>query len=418
VSTSSLSQPSAAAGFDVFCGIDVARETHHVVALDPGGRRLVDRPLPNAEPELVDLFAELGVHGRVLVVVDQLASIGALAVAVARSRGVTVGYLPGLSMRRIADLYPGEAKTDARDAHVIADAGRTLPHALRRVGVEEHTTVELAVLAGYDADLATEATRLTNRLHDALLHVHPALERLLGKQFRSPGVLRLLAGTGTPAAIAALGPVRIKKALAVGSPRIASRLTGQILTAMSEQTVVIPATEQYGQVIRGLAGQLLSVLQQRQALTAQLEELLATHPLAEILTSMPGVGPRTAIELLRTVGDGSTFASAAHVASYAGLAPATRQSGRSIKGEQQARRGNRSLRGALYISAFAGLRHPPSRAYYDRKRAEGKSHTAALTCLARRRVDVLYAMLRDRQHYRAETFDPSPTPTSQPPIAA
>ena len=114
----------------------------------------------------------------------------------------------------------------------------------------------------------------------------------------------------------------------------------------------------------------------------------------------------------------STFASAAHVASYAGLAPATRQSGRSIKGEQQARRGNRSLRGALYISAFASLRHPASRAYYDRKRAEGKNHTAALTCLARRRVDVLYAMLRDRQHYRAEALHPSPTPTPQPPIAA
>jgi hypothetical protein len=130
-------------------------------------------------------------------------------------------------MRRIADPYPGEAKTDARDAHIIADAGRTLPHALRRVGLEEHTIVELAVLAGYDADLATEATQLTNRLHDALLHVHPALERLLGNQFRSLGVLRLLAATGTPAAIAALGPARIKKAIAVGSPRIAGRLTGE-----------------------------------------------------------------------------------------------------------------------------------------------------------------------------------------------
>lgn len=68
------------------------------------GRRLVDRALPNGEPELVALFAQLQARGRVLVVVDQLASIGALAVAVARSRGVTDAYLPGLSMRRIADL--------------------------------------------------------------------------------------------------------------------------------------------------------------------------------------------------------------------------------------------------------------------------------------------------------------------------
>ena len=117
---------------------------------------------------------------------------------------------------------------------------------------------------------------------------------------------------------------------------------------------------------------------------------------------MPGVGPRTAIELLRTVGDGSGFPSAAHIASYAGLAPTTRQSGRSIKSEHQPRRGNRALKSALYLSAFSSLRHPSSRAYYARKRAEGKNHTAALTCLARRRVDVLHAMIRDRQPYRPD----------------
>jgi hypothetical protein len=72
-------------------------------------------------------------------------------------------------MRRIADLYPGEGKTDARDAFVIADAARTLPHALHRVGPEEQTVVAPGVLAGYDADLVAEATRLTNRLHAALL---------------------------------------------------------------------------------------------------------------------------------------------------------------------------------------------------------------------------------------------------------
>ncbi len=110
----------------------------------------------------------------------------------ARACGVTIAYLPGLAMRRIADLYPGEGKTDARDAFLIADAARTLPHALRRVGNDEKTLSALGVLAGYDADLAAEAARLSNRLHDALLHVHPTLERLLGKLFRRPGVLQLL----------------------------------------------------------------------------------------------------------------------------------------------------------------------------------------------------------------------------------
>jgi hypothetical protein len=83
---------------EVFCGVDVARETHHAVAVDRSGQRLADRPLPNDEAALRDLFAELTVHGRLLVVVDQPASIGALAMAVARSMGVEVDYLPGLAI--------------------------------------------------------------------------------------------------------------------------------------------------------------------------------------------------------------------------------------------------------------------------------------------------------------------------------
>jgi transposase len=132
------------------------------------------------ETALRAVFESLSGHGQVLVVVDQPASIGALAVAVARELGIEVAYLPGLAMRRIADLHPGQSTADARDAHVIADAARTMPHTLRRVRGDDETLAELGVLAGYDDDLAGQSTRLTNRLRDALPHVHPALERLLG----------------------------------------------------------------------------------------------------------------------------------------------------------------------------------------------------------------------------------------------
>ncbi|SJM02539.1 ISSfl2 ORF [Shigella sonnei] len=94
------------------------------------GKRLFDKALPNDENKLRSLISDLKQHGQILLVVDQPATIGALPVAVARSEGVLVGYLPGLAMRRIADLHAGEAKTDARDAAIIAEAARTLPHAI------------------------------------------------------------------------------------------------------------------------------------------------------------------------------------------------------------------------------------------------------------------------------------------------
>ncbi len=98
---------------DVFLGLDVGKGEHHAAAVPPAGKKAFDKRLPNTEPKLRELFAKLQAkHGTVLVVVDQPASIGALPLAVARDMGCPVAYLPGLTMHRIADLYPGEAKTD------------------------------------------------------------------------------------------------------------------------------------------------------------------------------------------------------------------------------------------------------------------------------------------------------------------
>ena len=243
----------------MFCGVDVGKSDHHACALAPSGERLHDRPLPNDEAALAEVLSKLQARGRVLVIVDQPASIGALVIAVARSLGIDVAYLPGLAMRRIADLHPGEGKTDARDAYVIADAARTMPHTLRRVGTDDETLAELAVLAGYDDDLAAESTRLSNRLRDALLHVHPALERLLGKHLDRGGVLALLAAASTPAALRELGVEATADIMRPRSPRLAKTLPAKILTALDAQTVVIPGTAAFGRVITGVAAQLRDV---------------------------------------------------------------------------------------------------------------------------------------------------------------
>ena len=104
-------------------------KTHHwATALTKGGKKVFDKALPGDEARLRALYEKPAAHGHLLVVVDQPATIGALAVAVARDMGIIVGYLPGLSMCRIADLTPGSAKTDAKDAAVIAGAARTIPH--------------------------------------------------------------------------------------------------------------------------------------------------------------------------------------------------------------------------------------------------------------------------------------------------
>lgn len=386
----------------VFVGVDVGKDTHYAVALDRTGKRLLGRSLPNDEGQLRALLDELQQVGPVLLVVDQPASIGALAVAVAQTMGIPVGYLPGLAMRRLADTHPGEAKTDARDALVIAEAARSMPHTLRTLALPDAAMAELRLLCGFDDDLRQQITATSNRLRGLLTQIHPALERVLGPRLDHPAVLALLQHAATPQALQALGERRLVTRLKPQAPRLATSLARAIVHALREQTVVVAGTAGASQVMARLAAQLTLLRQQRAELAGQVEAMVAAHPLSVVLLSLPGVGSGTAARLLTEV-CGRTFTSAAQLAAYAGLAPVTQQSGRSRHGERAPQRGNKRLKHALYTSAASVIGHPSSQSYYRRKRAEGKRHTQAVLALARRRVDVLYAMLRDGTCYAPPT---------------
>ena len=386
---------------DVFVGVDVGKGEHHAVALNKTGQVLLDKALSNDEAKMRAVLSKLKHHGTVLLVVDQPATIGALPIAVAQAEEVLVGYLPGLAMRRIADLHAGEAKTDARDAAIIAQAARTLPHALRSIQMADESVAELSMLCGFDDDLVGQITAASNRIRGLLTQIHPALERVIGPHLDHPAMLDLLQRYPSPAAMKAAGTSRLATRLTKLAPRIGRRLAQEITQALSEQTVVVVGTEAAATVLPRLAEQLAALRRQRTEIAVVVENLVEAHPLSPVLTSMPGVGVRTAARLLTEVA-GKHFETAGHLASYAGLAPVARRSGSSIRGGHPSRRGNKILKRTLFLSAFAVLRDPVSRAYYDKKIAQGKRHNQALIALARRRCDVLFAMLRDGTFYESE----------------
>jgi hypothetical protein len=147
------------------------------------------------------------------------------------------------------------------------------------------------VLAGYDDDLAAQSTRLTNRLHVALLHIHPALERLLGKHFDRGGVLELLAVAPTPATLHELGPDAITEVMRLRSPRLAKSRPAKILATLDAQTVVVPGTTDYTRVIAGVAAQLRDVHAERAALAADLEARLEAEAIDTIADGVAGRHP-------------------------------------------------------------------------------------------------------------------------------
>ena len=152
----------------------------------PAGTRLFDKALPNGEAKLRTVFDRLAEHGPVLVIVDQPNTIGALPVTVARACG-HAGRTAGVddAARRRSVPRPGQDRR--RDAFIIADTARTMPHTLRRIDVGDEALAELGVLVGFDDDLAGEATRISNRIRGLLTGIHPALERVLRSQDRASG---------------------------------------------------------------------------------------------------------------------------------------------------------------------------------------------------------------------------------------
>lgn len=388
----------------LYLGIDVGKTEHHATALTAEGTVVHDKTLPQSESKIRALLDALRAEqGPVLVVVDQPKTIGALVITVAQDLGIEVAYLPGLTMRRVADLRQGQAKTDARDAFIIADTARTLPHTLRGITVAEENIAELAMLCGFDDDLAAQLTQVRNRLRGFLTQIHPALERALGPRLGHTAVITLLTRYPSPARLRAAGRGHVRALLKKHAPRLAEKLTEEIFTALTEQTVTVTGTTAAEKIIGRLAQQLAQLSAQQAEIETEILTVVDAHPLTQVLTSMPGVGVRTAARILTEV-VGKNFKDATHLASYTGIAPVTRRSGSSIRGESPSRRGNETLKRAVFLSAFASINaSPASRAYYDRKRAQGKRHNQAIIALARRRTDVLYAMLRDGTFYSEPT---------------
>lgn len=387
--------------YDVTVGLDVGKAFHHMYALGKGGEVIANRRVIQHEQELTEVFTELLGFGSVLVVVDQPNNIGALSIAVARKVGCGVAYLPGLAMRRAAGILPGDAKTDERDAFIICMTARAMPQSLRTLPSESMLRADLLALVSYDEDCRCDLTREINRLRAHLVESHPAFEQALSEDVTSPFVLKMLRRYGGPWSMRKVGKTAIRR-WAAKEKRVPAKTLDRLLDAAWEM-VIAPAGAMLREefAIPACAERISALIKARRVTEAKIVSLLASEPAFLVLTSMPGIGVKTAAALIIHV-DIAAFPDVDHLASYAGIAPRTHQSGTSIKGESAARMGNKALKNALFLSAFSSLRTDSiSREYYDRKRAEGKKHNAAIVCLARRRLKIIYAMMRDLKPYRA-----------------
>ena len=380
---------------NVWVGVDVGKEFHWAHVLDTVGRMLLSRRVENDEADLLALIEEILSFGAgdLTWAVDQPGGGASLLLALLWERGQKVIYVPGLTVDRARDAYRGESKTDARDAHVIADQVR-MRSDLGRLEPGEGALAELQLLLARRRDLVADQTRTITRLRETLLVLFPALERAL--DLNTKGALTLVAHYQTPVAIRRAGHKRLGDYLKNRGVKGADGLAQKALAAARAQSVTLPAEDVAIVIVSELAEEVLTLKERLSTLDEELRRRFFARPEARILASLPGMGPVLGAEFLVAAGDLRVFSSADQLAAYAGLVPAANDSGKRIGNNRRMRGGNKVLKRVFYQSAFASLRgSPESKAFYDRKRAEGKRHTQALIALARRRVNVLWAMLRD-----------------------
>ena len=382
-------------------GIDAAKVTHWAVAVDAEGRVVLDRAVEN-DPDAIDsLVAELrGLGGEAMIGLDVVGSFARFLEAVLLAEGFALVHTPGIAVNRAGQGFSGgERKSDPRDARTIADLVRTRD--LRPILPDDDTLVALRLKVGRRRELIQDQTRRITRLRGLLRGIHPGLERTLDLTCKGP--LALLSRYVTPAEIRRAGKTRLRAHL-MKTPHLhgIDALIDRALEAARAQKIVVPGEAPTADLIRDMAAEALESRAKIVRIDHDLEGLLADHPDGALIRSLPGMGAVLAAEFVACVGDIRRFASADALASAAGLAPVQRQSGKRA-GWRRAYGGDKALKRVFYQSAFCAVttRNPLSKAFYDRKRREGKHHSQALIALARRRVTAIWTMLQ-----RREAFDP------------
>jgi transposase len=405
-----------------WAGIDVGKRHHWVCVVDAEGRQLLSAKVANDEAEIAAVIGSVtGIGGVITWAVDIIGAPSALLLALLSQADQRVRYASGRLVAAMSGAYSGDGKTDPKDAYVIAETAR-MRRDLPVIDHKSDLVCNLGLLTARRADLIADRVRTINRLRDILTSVFPALEREF--DFSScKGALVLLTGYACPARLRRIGEARLASWLRQRRVRGYAGVAARAVAAAQSQRITLPGQDLAADIVSELAHNLLALDQRVTELDAQIAAMFAQHPQAEIIQSMPGFGPILGATLLVTAGDLAAFPSAGHLAAAGGLVPVPNDSGRRTGNLHKPRRYSRPLRHVLYLSAQTSMtRDGPSRDYYLKKRGTGRTHQQAVIALARRRLDILWALLRDNRTYAADPHWPPPLdktieiPSGRPPF--
>ena len=407
----------------LFVGDDWAEDHHDVEIQDETGRKLAARRLPEGAAGIARMHELIAAH------LGENGDPGQVAVAIETDRGLWVqalaaaGYqVYGLNPKQVARFKErynlSGAKSDAADAHALADMIRAERHQLRAVAADSAASGAVKVTARAHQTLIWERTRHTLRLRAALRDFFPAaLVAYADLGLTGADTLELLARAPAPADAAKLTTAQISAALKRARRHDIPARARTVKDALRSPQLAQPAavTAAYAATVQATAAVLITLNEQIRRLESHVEAHFLQHPDVDIYLSQPGTGTINGARMLAEFGDApGRYASAKARKNYAGSSPITRASGRSKVVLARFIRNNR-LTDALQSQALSALTGSPgARAYYDKLRARGLGHNAALRQLSNRLVGILHGCLKTRTRYDETTAWPNAVAHAEP----
>jgi transposase len=389
-----------------YVGLDWADTHHDVDVLDEAGKRVGARRFSHSHQGLNELKQFL---------LNIAPEVEHLACIVETNHGLLITFLleAGIPVYPVNPKTANQlrksagAKTDQIDAHLLAKIGRLELAELRRLAPDSAIVQELKTLTRDQDALIQTQTRLVNQLTACLKEYYPAALKLFTK-LQQRSTLLFLQAYPTPQAVQAASLDEITTTLRAGKHTNPSQVAPKIFAEVHRPQLVASEVmvRAKARLMLSLVKQLLVVIQEIASYDKAIHTLFLTHKDQDLWSSLPGAGKRLAPRLLAEWGeDRSRYADASSVQTLAGTAPVPFQSGNYAKAHKRFAC-VKPLRNVLHQFAWQSTRQEAwARDYYQRKRAEGKTHSMAIRALANVWVRIIYRLWVNQTSYQTATFE-------------
>ena len=392
---------------NITCGIDWAEAHHDVAVLDEAGKVLQRRRIDTGVLGFGQLMAMLVEHADDPTAVPVAIETDKNLIVVAlQAAGLTIYPINPRAVARYRERHGQSGKkSDPGDAFVLADILRHDRHQHRPLPAVSDEGRAVKALARQHQEAIWALHQTIGRLRSVLLEFYPqALQAF--PNLKHKAALTILSAAPTPELGEKLTGGKVVALLHRCGRRNDPALVEQIRAAMRTPALrqSAPVEKALGQTVTGLLTVIVAMLSAVEELEKALSAEFDGHPLSPVLRSAPGLGPILAARVLAEVGDDpSRFTTAGGLRAFAGTAPVTRASGRSRHVKARLVR-NKRLGDACHWWAFAMLtKSPGAREHYDRRRASGDHHNAALRNLANKLIGRLWWCLQNNQPWDEAT---------------